>query len=108
MLIDDPQPTKRPSVYRPIEDEIERPHVVLTLRPLTKTTVDAAPQTTLLSGFFRHFQSLLHPQSIDSLAVHHEAFLPQQNRDPTVTVARTLPNQLMYPRHQPPLVVRRL
>src|SRR6187401_3107127 len=82
--------------------------MVLILRSPHMASVGTRPQSSAFSRLSRHFQALPTPQTIDPLHIHRPALAAQQSCDPPIAKPRPLPNQLQHPRHQLPLVVRRM
>src|SRR5579875_83497 len=75
--------------------------MILVFRRPTHAAVGAAAQPPPFPLLARHFQPLLPPQPVDTLAVDPPALPSQQGPDPAVAVTRVLPHQLQDPRHQP-------
>src|ERR1700683_3324696 len=73
-LVDHAQPLDAPSIAGAIEDEVPGPHMIPVRRTLTDAAVVAATQSSLLTPFYRHFQTIPLPQPIHPLAVEAPTF----------------------------------
>ncbi len=81
--------------------------MVFVLGTVPITTVAAVPQEAAFLRLFRHFQSFISPESIDTLYIHLPTVSPQQSSYATITKPRTLTHQLVHSAHQPLLFLLR-
>jgi len=88
--------------------EVQRPHVVGTLRPEPPRRHGRVPEPLALAGTPRHPQALLAPQSLHPLAVHRPALLAQPMMRLAVAPARALRAERAQPRTQRLIVGRPL
>src|SRR5207245_11114594 len=88
-----------------IEDEVQGPDVVGALRPQPLRGDRARPHPPALGRPLRHPQSLLAPQPLNPLAVHHQTLQAEQAPGLTEPVPRPRPGDLAQP--GPQLLLRR-
>ena len=94
VLVDDVQEFQDATVRGRVELEVERPHLIRTLRAQPRAGDGGDAEALPLAPLGRHPQALLAPQALDPLAVHLEALAAQGSPGAPVTPAGMLAREL--------------
>lgn len=86
VLLDHAQHTKRSSIVGAVLDEVIGPDMAFVRRPQPHARAVIQPETAAFWLFHRYFPPLSPPDAVNPLLVHMPAVVPEQGRDPPVTV----------------------
>ena len=86
VLVDHAQHTEHPSIVGAVLHEVIGPDMAFVRWPQPHARAVIQPETAAFWLFHRYFQPLSPPDAVNPLLVHMPAVVPEQGRDPPVTV----------------------
>lgn len=87
ILVDHAQHTEYSSIVRAILDEVIRPDMALVRGPEPYAGPIIQPETAAFWLFYRHFQPLPSPDTVNPLLVHMPAVVPEERCNPAVPIS---------------------